>query len=200
MSGGDLVLVRESAEDLFPADPVLGEVDLRWPGVSLSGCELAEGTVRPAGVVMLKVLGQHLPQMMLIDDQQPVEEFPAQGADDSLADRVCSGRLRRAGENPDAVRLEYGVEGAGELAGAIPDQKLDRSRALPEVHQEVARRLCRPRAVGVRGEAGQVNAASGMLDDDQGVDTPQEIRPGGSFSMRKRRRCWPSTSFTWAAR
>src|ERR1035438_8891263 len=131
MSGGDLVLVRESAEDLFPADPVLGEVDLRWPGVSLSGCELAEGTVRPAGVVMLKVLGQHLPQMMLIDDQQPVEEFPAQGADDSLADRVCSGRLRRAGENPDAVRLEYGVEGAGELAGAIPDQKLDRSRALP---------------------------------------------------------------------
>ena len=26
MSGGDLVLVRESAEDLFPADPVLGEL------------------------------------------------------------------------------------------------------------------------------------------------------------------------------
>jgi hypothetical protein len=37
MSGSDLVLVRESAEDLFPADPVLGEVDwLRRPGVSLS--------------------------------------------------------------------------------------------------------------------------------------------------------------------
>ena len=30
------VLVRESAEDLFPADPVLGEVDHRRPGVSLS--------------------------------------------------------------------------------------------------------------------------------------------------------------------
>jgi hypothetical protein len=26
-SGGDLVLVRESAEDSFPPDPVLGEVD-----------------------------------------------------------------------------------------------------------------------------------------------------------------------------
>jgi hypothetical protein len=33
-SGGDLVLVRESAENLFSADPVLGEVDLRWPAVS----------------------------------------------------------------------------------------------------------------------------------------------------------------------
>src|ERR1017187_7610752 len=34
--------------------------------------------------------------------------------------------------------------------------------------------LCRPRGVRVGGDAGQVNAASGMLDDDQGVDTPQE--------------------------
>ncbi|HCU96484.1 MAG TPA: hypothetical protein DHU96_28705 [Actinobacteria bacterium] len=38
-SGGDLVFVREPAEDLFSADPVLGEVDLRWPGGSLSRCE-----------------------------------------------------------------------------------------------------------------------------------------------------------------
>jgi hypothetical protein len=43
-SDSDLVLVRESAEDLFPADPVIGEVDwLRRPGVSLSRRELAEG-------------------------------------------------------------------------------------------------------------------------------------------------------------
>jgi hypothetical protein len=132
MSGSDLVLVRESAEDLFPADPVLGEVGLRWPGVGLSGCELAEGAVRPGGVVMLKVFGQYLAQMVFIDDQQPVEKFPAQGTDDPFADRVRPGRLRRAGENPDAFRLEHGVEGAGELAGAIPDQELDRSRAVPE--------------------------------------------------------------------
>src|ERR1039458_227981 len=117
MSGGDLVLVR---------DPVLGEVDLRWPGVGLSGCEPAEGTVRPGGVVMRQVLGQHPAQMMmLIDDQHPAGDLAAQGADDSLAGGVRSGRLRRAGENPDAFRLEYGVEGAGELAGAVPDQEPD---------------------------------------------------------------------------
>jgi len=46
LSGCDLVLVGESAEDLFPADLVLGEVDLRWPGVSLSGCELARARCR----------------------------------------------------------------------------------------------------------------------------------------------------------
>ena len=40
LSGGDLVLVRESADDLFSADPVLGEVDLRWPGAGLRRWEV----------------------------------------------------------------------------------------------------------------------------------------------------------------
>jgi hypothetical protein len=31
-----------------------------------------------------------------------------------------------------------------------------------------------PRAVGVGGDAGQVNAAGAVLDDDQGVDAPEE--------------------------
>jgi hypothetical protein len=105
---------------LFPADPVLGELDLRWLGGSLGWRELAEDTVRPGGAVMPQVLGQHLAQVVLIDDRQPVEDLPAQGTDHLFADGVRSRGLRWAGENPDAVRLEHGVEGAGELACAIP--------------------------------------------------------------------------------
>jgi hypothetical protein len=37
--------------------------------------ELAEGAVRPGGVVVPQVLGQHLSHMVLVDDQQPVEEL-----------------------------------------------------------------------------------------------------------------------------
>ena len=40
LSSGDLVLVCEPAEDLLPADPVLGQVDLQRPGVSSSRREL----------------------------------------------------------------------------------------------------------------------------------------------------------------
>ena len=39
-----------------------------------------------------KVLGQHPAQMVLIDDQQPVEQLPAQGADDPFADGVAPHR------------------------------------------------------------------------------------------------------------
>jgi hypothetical protein len=143
--------VCESAEDVFSANPVLGEVDLRWPGAGLSGCELAKSTVRSRGVVVLKVFGQHQAQMVLVYNQQPVDDLPAQGADDPFADGVRSGCLWWAGENSDAFRLEHGVESFGELVGAIPDQEPDRSRACAEVRQEITRRLSCPRAVGVRG-------------------------------------------------
>jgi len=130
LSRGDLVFVRESAEDLLSADPVLGEVHLQRPGVRLSRCELAEGAVRPGRVVVAQVFGEHMAQVVLIDDQQPIEELAAQGPDHPFAGSVRSGCLRRAGENPDAFRCEYGVEGIRELACTVPDQELDRCRAL----------------------------------------------------------------------
>jgi len=111
--------VRESAEDLLRVDPVPGEVDLLRPGAGLGRGELAKGTVRPDGVVVPQVLGQHPAQLVFMDDQQPVKDPPAQGADHPFADRVRSRRPRRAGEDPDALRLEYAVEGGGELAGAV---------------------------------------------------------------------------------
>src|SRR5512142_749113 len=45
MSSGDLMLMRETAEDLLSAGPVLCEVDLRWPGVGVSRWHLAQGAV-----------------------------------------------------------------------------------------------------------------------------------------------------------
>ena len=82
---------EEGAPQGASASPLLANVylhyvfDLRWPGVSLSGCELAEGTVGPGGVVVQQVFGQHPAQMVLTDDQHPVQELPSQGADHPLS-------------------------------------------------------------------------------------------------------------------
>jgi hypothetical protein len=62
----------------------------------------------------------------------------------------------------------------GELARTVLDQELDSGHALSEVHQEVAGCLCRPGAVGVRGDAGQADAAGAVLDEDQRVHALQE--------------------------
>jgi hypothetical protein len=54
--------------------------------------------MRPGRVVVHQVPSQHLAQVLLIDDQQPVENLPAQGADHPFADRVrlgaCGGLAR----------------------------------------------------------------------------------------------------------
>jgi hypothetical protein len=92
------------------------------PGVSAGPHARSAVPLRPRPTSQLTdVQRQQLGSDILGDLQQPVEELPAQGADDPFADRVCSGRLRWAGENPDALRLEHGVEGAC----AVPDQELD---------------------------------------------------------------------------
>jgi hypothetical protein len=85
---GGHVLAGKAAEDLFSADLVPGQVDLRRRGVRLGGWELVKGAVRPGGVVVLQVLGQDLAQVALVEDEQPVEYLAAQGADHALADRI----------------------------------------------------------------------------------------------------------------
>ncbi len=90
------------------------------------------------------------------------QELAAQGACGGL------GRILM----PSAVNTAS--KGLSELPCTIPDQELDRSGALAEAHRKIARYLCRPRAVGVRGDAGQVSAAGAVLDDDKGIDAPQQ--------------------------
>ena len=107
LSGGDLVLVGDSAEDLFSADPVPGEVDLWWSGVSLSRRELAKGTVRPGRVVVAQVLGQHLAQMVLIDDQQPVKDLWVPKTSSTSRDQaIFVDQATDASLSSDAVLLE----------------------------------------------------------------------------------------------
>ena len=45
------------------------------------GDALTDALVGPGGVVMLLVLGQDRPQMRPVQDQVPVEDLTAQGAD-----------------------------------------------------------------------------------------------------------------------
>ena len=48
-------------------------------GASLGWCERSKGTVGPGCVVVPQILGQYSAQVMLVDYQQPVTEFLAQG-------------------------------------------------------------------------------------------------------------------------
>ena len=70
-----------------------------WPGAAQDrlpagvprtgrGRVLGDALVWPAGIVVRLVLGQDGAQVCLAEDQGPVDELAAQGADEALAGRV----------------------------------------------------------------------------------------------------------------
>jgi hypothetical protein len=81
-------------------------------------------------------------------------------------------RGARAGrpDDLDAVAGEDSVEGRGELGVSIADQESEPPPRFVEVHGQVAGQLAQPRAGRVRGDAEDVDAAGGVLDDEERVE------------------------------
>jgi len=65
----------------------------------------------------------------LTEDQHPVEDLAAQGADEALAGRVHARRLDGADQDPGAGGLEDGIERGGEVRATVAEQNLPRSRS-----------------------------------------------------------------------
>jgi hypothetical protein len=146
------------------------------------GCCLIQCAVGPMVVEMRHVLGQHALEVAAVDDQHPVGQLTADGADSAFGDRVRLRCSHRCAPDADAFAGGDGVDCVGELGVAIPDQERALSRAVAEVHQEVACLLSDPSSVGVRRDAPEVDTAGGVLEDDrhrepvkqQGVDAEKK--------------------------
>ena len=66
---------------------------------------------------------QHEVKVAWSCDQEVVEAFSAQGADEALCDRVRPRCPDRGADDPDAGAGEDGVEGGGELGVPVADQE-----------------------------------------------------------------------------
>ena len=95
------------------------------------------------------VLGQHCREMAAINDQYQVQQFVAGSGDPSFGDRVRPGCRHRRAQDTNPVAGEHGVENAGDLAVAVPNQQPELSCAVAEVPQKVACLLGHPGTSGV---------------------------------------------------
>ena len=75
------------------------------------------------GVEVRYVLGQHSLKLVPVEDQHPIQQIAADGADPSLGDRVCSGRAHRGAQDADAFAGEHGIEDVSEFGIPIPDRE-----------------------------------------------------------------------------
>ena len=97
----------------------------------------APGPAAPAAALL--IFRENGAQVRLTEDQRPVEDFAAQRADETLADRVHPGWLDGADQNPGAGGLEHGVERGCEDRAAVADQEADVPESLVETEGEIPR-------------------------------------------------------------
>ena len=70
-------------------------------------------------ILLLEVVLQYHREVALSGDQELVEAFPAQRADEAFGDRVRPGCPNRGADDGDVGVGEHGVEGGGELGVSI---------------------------------------------------------------------------------
>src|ERR1017187_8998806 len=101
------ILVDQATEPVASSD---ADVVLRRRGGDLAvGWSLAEGPVRPVGVVVIDVFAKGVVEMSSAGDEDAVGALASGAGDPPFADRVRAGCLDRRGDDPDAGRREDGV-------------------------------------------------------------------------------------------
>jgi len=150
-SRGVRVLVQDAAESIV-ADDVPAWVDLlRWQGSQW--CGLAEGPVRAVGVEVVLVLGQYVPGVRAVQDEDLVEQFTTDAADEAFSDRVRPGSADRVLDDIGIHRGEHSIERRDELGLAVPDQEADPGAGCLQVGDHVTCRLGQPLPGGMRCDA-----------------------------------------------
>src|SRR6266567_7386952 len=93
----------------------------------------------PGPVVVVEELGEHLPEVALIHDQQPIQALTPDGLDQPLQMGVRSRRSLGRTEYADAFGVEHGIEAIRVLGVSIANQKADRRLTILEIVSHVAR-------------------------------------------------------------
>jgi hypothetical protein len=127
-------------------------------------------------VVVPLVLPKHGGGMTLVHDQDTVEEFASDRADEALGDRVAPRRSHRHLDDSNVNCREVGVEDRGELGVPVADEEPEASTGVLEVHDQVTGLLGQPGSRRVGGDAEHVYAAGGVLDDEERIEPVQGDR------------------------
>jgi hypothetical protein len=166
----------------------------------------ADALVRPGRDVVHLVFSQDGAQVRLAEDQHAVEEFSAQGADQSFADRVHPRSLDGRAHDP---RVGGWKTASNELVKFDPRSRITNlmsSNRSPRLRARLRALLHRPVPGWVRSDAAQMHPAGTVLDEHQpspclppaGLNTVGAVGGGGAMLVSARESgsgCeWPGAS------
>jgi hypothetical protein len=160
-----VVFVDESAESVAALNLAGGR---RTGGSGWNGREQGESSVWALAVVVRRVAAEHVLEVTAAEDQQPVEAFGADAADEALGVRVCLGCADRRVDHLEPFAAEDLVEGGAELAVAVVYEEPHPFEQACEA--EVSRLLGDPATGRVGRAARQMDASAFELDKEEDVE------------------------------
>jgi hypothetical protein len=171
---GSLVVLADHAAEYLP--PPDWEVQRSGGLGFLVGRALLAGLVGPVPVVMAGVLAEDRSQVPFAVDEHPVGALGSCCAYPSLGVTVRPRRLRRGLYYFQALACEDLVEDGRELGVTVPDEEVEGTVPVSEIHDQVAGLLSGPGAIGMFGDAEDVDVPGGHFHDEQHVQAAQEDR------------------------
>ncbi len=123
--------------------------------------------MRPCPVVLADRLAQGLFEILLSEDEHPVEAFAAHGPHSAFGGGIGPRGGHRSPGDPHTVRREDHIEGRRELAVAVTNQERSFHASLLEVPNEVARLLGHPGRGWPLGTPSQEDAACPQFEKEQ---------------------------------
>ena len=125
--------------------------------------------MRPGGMVISGVFGQHVPQVTLVENQQMVQAFFSDGANPALRDGIRFGSLEGSQYAFEALRNNDVIEGSGEFGVVVMDEEAPLHRLITELPQQLAGLLSDPSAIWRCGAARSMHASRTQLDEKKDV-------------------------------
>jgi hypothetical protein len=144
--------------------------------------------MRAVRVVVVLVLGQHVSELRLVEDQHPVQALARDGADPPLGVGVGLRRTRRTTQRRNARGGEYSIEARRELRVAIADQNPETVSPLPQREHKIAGLLGCPLPRRMRCNSKDVDPACPDLEDEEYLDRTQQHGVDGEQVTRQHRR------------
>ena len=130
-------------------------------------------------VVVTCVDAQHVGELPLAEDQDPVEAFAPDGAHPALEVGVRRRRLERSSDHADPLGREDRVEGARELLVAVMDQEAHPPATVAELHQHAPGLLQHPGGVRIGGAGDELDPAGSEREEDEHI---QPLQPYLEFA------------------
>ena len=129
------VFVNQTTKDLGPPD---GSADVGTIEADVTdGWQLLQRAMRAVCVVVVLILGQHVSELLFVENQHPVQALSTDGADPPLGVGVGLRRTRRTTQHRDAGISEHGIEAFGELRVSIADQEPETSARSPSAYMRL---------------------------------------------------------------